>query len=63
MKLQTMKELNRSVCVYYRRGMTIENATTQVLDDFPQVTHRQGVLIKNQAIKELKANSDWRYDK
>lgn len=50
-----------SVCVRYRKGMSIECAVNDVIDDFPDITSNAAARIRNAAIKELKNNSDWRY--
>ncbi len=49
------------ICVEYRRGFAIDAACADVLDDYPDISCASALRIKRDAIKELKANSDWRY--
>jgi hypothetical protein len=52
-----------TVCVRYRKGMSIDSALADALDDHPEVTARQSAGIRKAAITELRKNMDWRYDK
>jgi hypothetical protein len=49
------------LCVYYRKGMTIDSAANEVFEDYMALTAGQAATLKKMAVKELKANSDWRY--
>lgn len=49
------------VCVRYRKGMPIENAIADAVDDFSDLTSNAVSRIRKSSIKELKKNSDWRY--
>ena len=60
---QCLDEFVISVCVRYRKGMSIESAVADSVDDDPWLTVNAVSKIRNAAIRELKSNSDWRYDK